>query len=555
VLKNSAGSTVWDVDPFPAAFSSAEDIGTLLWPPTAAEIAASVTPTYYSYPPGDLRRYGGVGDDSTNNAAPLTSAIAQAAQSTGAKVYVPQGTFRQTTAVAVLAGVTIEGEGEGSILKQTTADTVNLSLAVAGVTIRGIHFQGGIGSTTTARVLLNAASKIAVESCFFSALSGWGVHSQGASSEVRVSGCKFYGWTAPTNGASGVNVYNEGERFTITENTVLGGSTSNTTGAFFGISVLRSDGAGTFHQFAIANNHVIGLREYGILVYGNTETTEGVTITGNTIAYVYSSTANAASGAGIYLLRPGKTTVSGNSIGYTNLSTSEYGLCPGAIGVNAAYRSLTISGNTIYNTTENGISIKSGLSDSSVAIVGNTFDTTAKASIVLSGQNRATVTGNTVRSASNALYVDLFDGLAVSGNFFDCTATTAVTAQVLTGTQATISGNTIINAATDFAALAVSDVTACRVSGNLLVSAGDDAYETAGTCTGTLADESNGLSRAFNNGTGTNVVLRVTAAPSAGTYKVGDRAWDTDAASGAPMGWVCTVAGSPGTWTAMPNLA
>lgn len=42
-------------------------IGAALYPITAAEIAASVTPTDYSYPPGDIRRYGAaVGADSTS---------------------------------------------------------------------------------------------------------------------------------------------------------------------------------------------------------------------------------------------------------------------------------------------------------------------------------------------------------------------------------------------------------------------------------------------------------------------------------------------------------
>jgi hypothetical protein len=46
-----------------------------------------------------------------------------------------------------------------------------------------------------------------------------------------------------------------------------------------------------------------------------------------------------------------------------------------------------------------------------------------------------------------------------------------------------------------------------------------------------------------------------TAAPVTGTWVVGDRVWDSTPASGTPMGWICTVAGTPGTWVAMANLA
>lgn len=45
------------------------------------------------------------------------------------------------------------------------------------------------------------------------------------------------------------------------------------------------------------------------------------------------------------------------------------------------------------------------------------------------------------------------------------------------------------------------------------------------------------------------------AAPVAGTWKVGDRVWNTAPAGGGTPGWVCVTAGTPGTWKAMPNLA
>jgi parallel beta-helix repeat protein len=44
------------------------------------------------------------------------------------------------------------------------------------------------------------------------------------------------------------------------------------------------------------------------------------------------------------------------------------------------------------------------------------------------------------------------------------------------------------------------------------------------------------------------------AAPVAGTCRDGDRVWDTEAGTGTSPGWICTVAGSPGTWNGMANL-
>jgi hypothetical protein len=49
-----------------------------------------------------------------------------------------------------------------------------------------------------------------------------------------------------------------------------------------------------------------------------------------------------------------------------------------------------------------------------------------------------------------------------------------------------------------------------------------------------------------------------TAAPAAatdGAYQLGDIVWNTVPTSGQPIGWACSVAGSPGTWIAMANYA
>jgi hypothetical protein len=48
---------------------------------------------------------------------------------------------------------------------------------------------------------------------------------------------------------------------------------------------------------------------------------------------------------------------------------------------------------------------------------------------------------------------------------------------------------------------------------------------------------------------------RANAAPTTGTWAVGDTVLDSVPVSGAQMGWMCTVAGTPGTWVALANLA
>lgn len=44
------------------------------------------------------------------------------------------------------------------------------------------------------------------------------------------------------------------------------------------------------------------------------------------------------------------------------------------------------------------------------------------------------------------------------------------------------------------------------------------------------------------------------AAPVNGTWKVGDRVFNSAPVVGQPKSWVCTVAGTPGTWVSEGNL-
>jgi hypothetical protein len=46
-----------------------------------------------------------------------------------------------------------------------------------------------------------------------------------------------------------------------------------------------------------------------------------------------------------------------------------------------------------------------------------------------------------------------------------------------------------------------------------------------------------------------------TAAPTTGTWKQGDIVVNTTPSAGGTPGWVCTTAGTPGTWKAMANVA
>jgi hypothetical protein len=51
------------------------------------------------------------------------------------------------------------------------------------------------------------------------------------------------------------------------------------------------------------------------------------------------------------------------------------------------------------------------------------------------------------------------------------------------------------------------------------------------------------------------IMARGTAAPATGAHVVGEIVWNTVPTSGGNIGWVCTTAGTPGTWKAWGTIA
>lgn len=74
-LKTSADALIYTQDDVGGPVATQSEVGTILWPQTAAEQSAGVTPTYYYYEPGDVRRYG---TNTTPGTTDCTTMIANA---------------------------------------------------------------------------------------------------------------------------------------------------------------------------------------------------------------------------------------------------------------------------------------------------------------------------------------------------------------------------------------------------------------------------------------------------------------------------------------------
>lgn len=145
-----------DIDPYiPVSPPSQEQIGQILYPQTAREIAAGITPTKYHFPEGNVLRYGadpsGIAD-STNafNQATFANFSPITAPSAYKDVYVPNGQYLITSTVYVPAGTILHGDGmstyiDASSFLSTTADVFKLGWSlIAGVPIKDtIYLTGG----------------------------------------------------------------------------------------------------------------------------------------------------------------------------------------------------------------------------------------------------------------------------------------------------------------------------------------------------------------------------------------------------------------------------
>lgn len=125
---------------------------------TAAEIAASVTPTNYGYLPGNVLRFGA---DPTF-AADSTAAF-NAALSVGGTVVVPLGTYKVSTITITVSGTRLIGETAnqyglaGSVIKGTsaTADVIVVATGIASYRIANLFIDRTVTATAGAGIHVN----------------------------------------------------------------------------------------------------------------------------------------------------------------------------------------------------------------------------------------------------------------------------------------------------------------------------------------------------------------------------------------------------------------
>jgi hypothetical protein len=164
---------------------------------TAAETSAGVTPTNYQYEPGNVLRYGAVGDGSTDDLTAIQNAIDIAATAGGGVVYFPYSFsgYKVSSTIQIKEGVHLTGDApfdgwiawatalaSGNFITLSAAADVPLLQVASGVDHWGIHnlkFNGdGLNQTLYSAVGLHAVHEsigFTIDGCLFMNFKGYSI--------------------------------------------------------------------------------------------------------------------------------------------------------------------------------------------------------------------------------------------------------------------------------------------------------------------------------------------------------------------------------------------
>ena len=330
-------------NPQPAALTSSGAItltilGNILYPRTAAEIAASVTPTYTYYPPGNILRYGA----DSSGVADSTTALNNALLSNNA-VYAPTGTYLigGASVINLQSGNVLTGDGPGTVFNFTNATTSQdyvQGSAVSYVTVSKIKFSCSGGTWTPSGYFGVVAFRANSTHCVVSDCEFTGYATQGvlleASSYCRIVGNRFTNFVGVDAG-DGADIHGFTDDIhnlaynVIDGNYCFGGGT-------LGIGFETSSTPNTvMWKNVITNNRVGAHTAYGILNYTH-QVGDSYNIIANNYVENISGTSTAqggSAGAGIYVANAGGTNIVGNTVVNCCTATSNATLAPGGIGV------------------------------------------------------------------------------------------------------------------------------------------------------------------------------------------------------------------------------
>ena len=198
----------------------------------------------------DVAAFGGAGDDSTDNVAAITAAVA-AMPAAGGVLYFGPGTWRIASSVSIAKSVHILGAGrEATSIRATFTTGDVVTLTGSSTRVENIRFNATASRTSGVTLLLSGAtqqvSSVNVDGQFFT-----GIQIAGASTHLHNV---YVGSPGSSSGATGILV-TSGTALAITGNTVV-----NMSGGHATRYALRITGCG---DLQLADSHFLSAA-YGL---------------------------------------------------------------------------------------------------------------------------------------------------------------------------------------------------------------------------------------------------------------------------------------------------
>lgn len=488
----------------------------------------SLTKVTYSMIQGQCVNVLDFGASPTATATANTTAIQAAINSGAASVYFPEGTYSVNSEITVPGNCHVFGDGIGQTIVSATIVGANKAIFKAtgdnvgfsDITLKGPSVASYVGDESG--IKFAGTSSTIYQNGFAANVEVYDIGAHGVLAEyfniVTVQNCYLHniGYAAINNLSS--------NDFIATQN-VISTITPGTVGNAYGITASSRAGATAQPQrFVISNNLV-----QNIPIWEGIDTHGG--LNGEIIGNVVSGCK-----VGINVTRddnnlaPARISVIGNSIDRKDLAATATG--PGIVvsGFNASVKAndIIVSGNTV-------VGMGAGATDS-----GAIFVLTS---------NGCLVTNNTIRApyGNGICFYTSSTKFVVSGNTISevtvAPATNAAGIFIYTGGE-TLSGliaANYIDAADTYPIYVDGPTTGVIVGANTLITSG------SAPASGTQIVGAGYL--------GYGLVLSGTAAPTTGNWAVGTIVYNTTPTAGGTIGFVCTTAGSPGTWKTFGAIA
>ena len=470
----------------------------------------------------------------TGGVATLESGAIEAYTDTEALVY-KITPYKLTASNLTITG-DIDSDGLFDMTYSSNSILTNLSVQNEGTTASGIYIEKSFG----------------IEVQNSRAESYYGILLQGCQ-DVKVLGGDYR-----TEGGHAVE-FSSGTNTPPSRRITVDDVTATATSELYAINTHAG-----VSEVSFKNSVAIG----GAALYGQNSKIENSTIIMNTTGRIALRLRPEVDGD--YMVASGNSVVGGTGIQYlenfagvgvdevnvlNNNVIAENGF---VFGVNSSYdaiyfatKNLTVSGNSFVASAGNAFDFdagsKVGTTDAqrmvSVRIVNNTIKSTSHEGLNFDGNYKIitlSILNNRIESAAAAAGFDIEGArhIVVIGNEVYGAGAGGSTNTIDPDNDSVICTNNLFRNFTADNGLAISNTTARR--NNVI---GNNHFDTVA---GGAPDTERYPFITFNNNI--NRWSSSDGAPEEGTYTVGDIVWNDAPASAGTIGWVCTTAGTPGTW-------